>query len=51
MITSSETPPMSDSDTEVHFKGFGYTSRCSTGTEPDLEASKDVNVKERETSE
>ena len=51
MITSSETPPMSDSDTEVHFKGFGDTSRCSTGTEPDLEASKDVNVKERETSE
>ena len=51
MITSSETPPMSDSDTEVQFKGFGDTSRCSTGTEPDLEASKDVNVKERETSE
>lgn len=51
MITSSETPPMSDSDTEVHFKGFGDRSRCSTGTEPDLEASKDVNVKERETSE
>ena len=42
---------MSDSDTEVQFKGFGDTSRCSTGTEPDLEASKDVNVKERETSE
>ena len=51
MITSSETPPMSDSDTEVHFKGFEDTSRCSTGTEPDLEASKDVNLKETETSE
>ena len=51
MITSSETPPMSDSDSEVHFKGFGDTSRCSTGTEPDVEASKDVNIKERDTSE
>ena len=42
---------MSDSDTEVHFKGFGDTSTSSTAREPDLEVSKDVNVKERETSE
>ena len=45
MVKASQTPPMSDSDTEVQFLGFGDTSACSTATEPDVGPIKEADGK------
>ena len=41
MVKASQTPPLSDSDNEIQFQGFGDISACSTATLPDLHTSKE----------
>ena len=42
-LKASQTPPMSDSDNEVQFQGFGDSNICSTATLPDLHTSKELD--------
>ena len=37
MVETSETPPISESDNEIQFQGFGDTSSCSMATLPEAE--------------
>ena len=41
MVKASQTPPLSDSDNEIQFQGFGDISASSTATLPDLHTSKE----------